>query len=138
MNATTVVNVRGKVPADLLADPDFVYVGRPVYRGRHNWHGSPWGNPFRVGMGRPAAVRLLGRDLDCYPRAESLDRYLCFKFYRAWLHERSDLAGRLPGLRGKRLGCWCGDWCPGDPLIYCHAVILAGLADATEGASCSS
>jgi hypothetical protein len=46
--------------------------------------------------------------------------------YRQYLLSRPDLIALLPGLRGRRLGCWCVP----EP---CHAQVIAELADA-EGA----
>jgi hypothetical protein len=42
--------------------------------------------------------------------------------YREHLLSRPDLLGLLPGLRGKRLGCWCVP-------ELCHAQVIAELAD---------
>jgi hypothetical protein len=30
---------------------------------------------------------------------------------------------------GKPLGCWCGFWQAGEPLLLCHAVVLAQAVD---------
>ena len=127
---TTVINVRGRNRDELIAMPDFCYVGRWVSRTR--WVGSDWGNPFKVGMKRRSAVGLLGHDIDCLPRAETLDVSLAVKFFRAWVAMPSNpLAVRIGELRGKVLGCWCVDWDgEGHPAAPCHAVVLAGLADA--------
>lgn len=107
---TTVISVRGKTPAELLKDPDFVYVGRQCA----GWSRSIWGNPWK------------------YPRfRDARDR---FEF--AMLHVDGEpwdtLRRRLPELAGKRLGCWCGSWEPGQPDIGCHAVVLAELANDLE------
>ncbi|MFB9909689.1 DUF4326 domain-containing protein [Allokutzneria oryzae] len=104
--ATTVVNLKGH-----LNDPDFadvVYVGRPMHRGGWKLAGSPLANPFRP-----------GRD---GTREEVMARY------REWLLERPELLALLPGLRGRRLGCWCVP-------LPCHAQVLAELADRGEGLS---
>jgi Domain of unknown function (DUF4326) len=45
--------------------------------------------------------------------------------YRDYLLGRPDLLALLPGLRGKRLGCWCKP-------LPCHADILAEFADAAD------
>ena len=42
--------------------------------------------------------------------------------YREYLLARPDLLALLPGLRGRRLGCWCVP----EP---CHAQVIADLAD---------
>src|SRR5256885_2244356 len=43
--------------------------------------------------------------------------------YREYLLGRQDLLAMLPGLRGRRLGCWCAP-------LPCHAMVIAELADA--------
>nr|WP_229711455.1 DUF4326 domain-containing protein [Streptomyces daqingensis] len=43
--------------------------------------------------------------------------------YRAHLLGRPGLLALLPGLRGRRLGCWCAP-------LPCHAEVIAELADA--------
>lgn len=99
--ATTVVNLKGR-----LHDPgyaDVVYVGRAMHRGGWRLEGSPLANPFRP-----------GRD---GTREEVIERY------REHLMGRPDLRALLPGLRGRRLGCWCAP----EP---CHAYVLAEFADA--------
>jgi hypothetical protein len=101
MDVTTVVNLKGH-----RDDPEFadvVYVGRALRRGGWDLGGSPLANPFRP-----------GRD---GTRAEVVARY------REYLLSRPDLMALLPGLRGKRLGCWCAP----EP---CHAEVIAELADA--------
>lgn len=104
---TTVISVRGKNPAELLKSPDFVYCGRQCA----GWSRSIWGNPWKYPQFRDARDR----------------------FEDAIRNGRSGpwpgLRVRLPELRGKVLGCWCGDWEPGWPDIGCHAVVLARLAD---------
>jgi hypothetical protein len=101
MDVTTVVNLKGH--RDDHGFADVVYVGRPLRRGGWDLTGSPLANPFR-----------LGRD---GTRAEVVARY------REYLLSRPDLLALLPGLRGKRLGCWCAP----EP---CHAEVIAELADA--------
>jgi Domain of unknown function (DUF4326) len=63
---------------------------------------TPWGNPY-----------LIGRE---YTREQVIAAY------ERYLPTRPDLLARLPGLRGKRLGCYC------KPLA-CHGDVLARLAD---------
>ena len=104
MGATTIVNLKGH--RDDPGFADVVYVGRAMHRG--GWHlaASPLANPFRI-----------GRDGS---RPEIVARY------RDYLLSRPDLLALLPGLRGKRLGCWCVP-------EACHATVIAGLADAPPG-----
>ena len=78
-------------------------VGRPMHRGGRHLAGSPYACPFRP-----------GRD---GTREEVVAQY------RAWPPEQPELLIGLPGLRGKRLGCWCVP-------LPCHAQVLAELADA--------
>jgi hypothetical protein len=101
VTATTVVNLSGH-----RGDPgyaDVVYVGRALRRGGWDLPASPLANPFRPG---PDGTR-----------AEVMARY------REYLLGRPELLALLPGLRGRRLGCWCAP----EP---CHAQVIAGLADA--------
>jgi hypothetical protein len=114
---TTVISVRGRDRKALLADPDFVYVGRRCWGWRH----SIFANPYKV----PRDART--------PQA-------CVEMFRFLVLGKAGtqaerVVGRairdgLGSLRGKTLGCWCGDWRPGEPEIACHAVCLAKLADA--------
>jgi hypothetical protein len=99
--STRVIKVSVRDRTELLADPDFVYVGRRT----RGWPASPWGNPY-----------IVGRDGTL---AEILARY-----EHEYLPSRPDLLARLPELRGKTLGCWCSP-------KPCHADVLARLADGT-------
>jgi hypothetical protein len=103
VTGTTVVNLKGH--RDDPAFADVVYVGRALHRG--GWHlaASPLANPFK-----PAPDG---------SRAEMMT------MYRDYLLGRPDLLALLPGLRGKRLGCWCKP-------LPCHADILAEFADAAD------
>ena len=65
--------------------------------------GTRWGNPFRI---------------EEHGRAEALRRY-----EQEYLPSHPELLAQLPGLRGKRLACYCS---LDDP---CHADILARLAN---------
>lgn len=101
MSATTVVNLKGH-----RGDPDYddvVYVGRAMHRGGWQLAASPLASPLRPGPDGS--------------RAEVVARY------REHLLGRPDLLGLLPGLRGRRLGCWCVP-------ELCHAQVIAELADA--------
>lgn len=65
-----------------------VYIGRP----------SIWGNPYKIGTDGT--------------RGEVIDKYLHY------LLGNPTLMARLPELRGKVLGCWCGPLpCRGDILL---------------------
>ncbi|MFF4875061.1 DUF4326 domain-containing protein [Micromonospora sp. NPDC000668] len=55
-------------------------------------------------------------------RNEILDKY------RAYLLGRPDLLALRPGLRGRRLGCWCVP-------ERCHAEVIAELADSLPTSS---
>lgn len=112
---TTVTSVRGKNRADLLADPAFVYVGRQCA----GWSRSPFGNPYRV---QRQGFRMVDGSC-CRTPEEAIAKY------RAWLLRNLKHLPPLETLRGKTLGCWCGDWKPGEPELLCHAVELAHLAD---------
>jgi hypothetical protein len=73
-----------------------------MYRGGWQLPGSPLANPFRPGPDG--------------------SRNEVIALYRRYLLGRPDLLTLLPGLRGRRLGCWCAP----DP---CHADVIAELAD---------
>lgn len=108
LKPTTVISVRGRKRDELLADPDFIYVGRAVRFTA--WTSTKWGNPFR-----PGVVMVAGHNN-----------------YRDWLLDQPQLLSQLSELVGKRLGCWCGVWSPGQPDIGCHGIVLATLANALE------
>lgn len=136
MNPTTVISVRG-IKGDArvrtLADPDFVYVGRRCA----GWPHSYWGNPFKPKMDAIKAIGVLARlrvmmsAISPYEGDGTLSVADCLKWYQVFV-ENSGLCALLPELSGKRLGCWCGNWSPGEPEIECHAVVLAKLADRSE------
>lgn len=111
---TRVISVRGRDRGELLADPDFVYVGRAVFRTK--WReASPWSNPFKSAEHGADAVAKYRERLE-----EQIRR------------DPGVLARLRSELLGKTLGCWCGDWRPGEPEIACHAVVLAKLADEAD------
>ena len=101
--ATRVVNLKGHREDPAYAD--VVYVGRAMHRGGRHLAGSPFACPFRPG---PDGTR-----------EEVVAQY------RAWLLDHPDLLARPPGLKGKRLGCWCVP-------LPCHAQVLAEPADAAR------
>lgn len=117
---TTVVKVGKKNCDELLANPDFVWVGRRT--NRLKMPASVWGNPFRVGshyrghfVNRRQAVHLFIRALDIDPEPK-------------W----EELRQLLPTLKGKILGCACCNWDGvGEPETDCHAVELAKRAEET-------
>lgn len=131
---TTVICVRGKDRAKLLADPLFVYVGRGCF----GWKKSPFANPYKiVDWGLTLAILKFREDLEATvagsrakPRLLPESRVGEVVHHDGKFHH---MASRLPELCGKRLGCWCGDWRPGEPEIPCHAVVLAKLADSFAG-----
>lgn len=75
-----------------------------IYIGRP----GPWGNPFTV---------------------EEHGRDGCIDKYEEWIMTQPQLLMRLPELRGKILGCWCG------PGKRCHGDILIKLAEEQERAA---
>ena len=81
-------------------------MGRALYRGGWQLGASPLASPLRP-----------GRD---GTRREIVARY------RDYLLARPDLLALLPGLRGRRIGCWCAP-------LACHADVIAELADAGFG-----
>ncbi|MFF7242239.1 DUF4326 domain-containing protein [Streptomyces collinus] len=100
MDRTSVVNLKGHRDDPNYAD--VVYVGRAMVRGGWKLQQSPLASPFKP-----------GRDGS---REEVVAKY------RAYLLSRPDLLALLPGLRGRRLGCWCLP-------EACHAQVIAELAD---------
>jgi hypothetical protein len=77
--------------------PFDVYIGRP----------GIWGNPWVIGQHGT--------------REEVIARY------ETYIRARPDLLARLPELRGKVLGCWCG------PQQPCHGDVLLRLLAEQEG-----
>ncbi|MGW6918567.1 DUF4326 domain-containing protein [Kitasatospora sp. NPDC054939] len=98
--STSVVNLKGH--RDDPGYADVVYVGRAVHRGGWHLDASPLHCPFRPGP--------------------DLTRTAMLAEYRAYLLARPELLALVPGLRGRRLGCWCAP-------LPCHADVLAELAD---------
>jgi hypothetical protein len=126
---TKVINVKGRNRAELLADPNFVYVGR---RTRNGWPESPWGNPF-------ATSQFEGSDFS--RQYEAVAWFTCLVIdpgigsaSEALRAKRDFIRAHFHELGGKTLGCWCcdlveGPLCGYGPGELCHAVILARLAD---------
>lgn len=130
---TSVVKVRGRFRAELLADPAFLYVGRRVAWTK--WTASVWGNPFRVGMDPSQAMRILDNMPHLVSSRIEFDGPLtpakAIECFACGLTTDATLSRRLPEFQGKHLGCWCCDWDGGErlPEIPCHAVALALMAD---------
>jgi hypothetical protein len=141
---TTVIKVSGRDRDRLLADPSFQYTGRRFA----GFEGSIWGNPFRPGMSPFDAMRIMDRLVQTgHARKGSVlvidgpfSTVDAVEWYREYVQTDRRLWDRLPELRGKTLGCWCGFWEPGQPDIGCHAVVLAQIANslATEAQPCPS
>lgn len=139
---TTVISVRKRNSRVLLADPNFIYVGRRIWHGDAlGWPASIWGNPFKPGMtlGQALAIWKAKHRAGVLDRASmELGAGAALHATAADLYDRYVLANphlrsRLHELRGKTLGCWCGSWKPGELEIGCHAVVLAKLADGPAG-----
>ncbi|WP_422928628.1 DUF4326 domain-containing protein [Singulisphaera sp. PoT] len=139
MKMATVISVRGETPSQLEADPDFVYVGRSMFR--QGWRDSGWGNPWRNrDFSRGIADCLLHfeqtfdaiGELVSRPKGHWWDEPVPDLIRRLDVQDRAKLTRmwvNLPLLCGKTLGCWCGRWSPGEREISCHAVILAKAAN---------
>lgn len=126
----TVISVRGQDYDKLIANPDFVYVGRRVRFTK--WKESIWHNPYNVSA-FPAAAAFFDFDLTLAYLGliipKHTDRH--GKTHHHEDHFRA-MVPRLGELQGKTLGCWCGDWKPGEPWIECHACVLAQLVNEIE------
>ncbi len=81
----TVVHLKRKGGVEVIGCD--TYIGRAMFQGGWRLPPSAWANPYRV-----------GRDGDL---AEVLRRY------EAHVRGSPTLMAALPGLRGRRLGCWC-------------------------------
>lgn len=109
---TTVVRIR-RTGGIIVQDCD-EYIGRRMTMGGWNLPSSIWANPYKI-----------GKDGD---RLEVLTKYYNH------IRSRKDLYERLPELRGKVLGCWCGQkegefYCHGDVLVYMLQCLDNGTAD---------
>lgn len=131
---TTVISVRRRKIEELSAIPEFLYVGRAVPRS--GWgQTSRWSNAWRVAqfVSPEACVAhytmMVGRVMAGETRLapECLTR----STYEWEMFVHGIQTAHL--LRGRVLGCWCGEWQPGQPDIPCHAVILAKLAEGADG-----
>lgn len=127
---TTVVRVTKANRHELLTDPRFVWVGRAC--GRFGVKASIWGNPFKP---TPNSLFWIGKEPVWNDETRAIATRQAVAHFRACLETAigepwDTMRSRLPELRGKRLGCWCGSWSPGQPDIGCHAVVLARRANA--------
>lgn len=95
MKRPIVVNVK-REPCDH-------YIGRRGVFGDRSFHGSPFGNPFRISTEAE--------------RAGAIQRYADH------LLSRDDLLIKLPNFEGKRLGCWCSP-------LPCHGDVIADFVQA--------
>jgi hypothetical protein len=82
------------------------------YIGRAGGPRGKWGNPFKIGVHG--------------------DRLTVIMKYEDWYLRQPKLMQEVPGLRGKRCGCWCApkggiQWNT-EPLV-CHGQVLAKFAD---------
>jgi hypothetical protein len=146
---TTVINLRGSGLNglyDALAKiPNFVYVGRHVgYTRTHFWPASEWANPFKVGMGTKEVLahidhlireRRIDRDIIAVFDGATIDAKTSVELCRSYILASPTLRVRLPQLKDKVLGCWCGSWRPGEPEIDCHAVMLAKIVNQMSAAT---
>lgn len=85
-----------------------IYVGRP----------SIWGNPYSHIHDKKTAAQFLVRS-----REEAINKY------REYILNQPELLAKLPELKGKVLGCWCGKcdrWYPGTKM-FCHGQVLQEL-----------
>lgn len=121
---TTVVKVRKAWTMSDAEKGAITYVGNRSF----GWPQTPFGNPYRwKEHGHDRAIALFAGLVAPSPAAEALAAFPEAK--GALLAYRERILDALPGLRGRALGCWCGDWRPGRPRIACHACVLAVLAD---------
>lgn len=119
LKPATVISVRRQDREALMADPSFVYCGRSMPR--IGWVDQGFGNPYPVNRNGNGFNFFYESLYDAISDARSS-------------HPKIDaMIPRLSELHGKRLGCWCGSWEPGQPPIGCHAVVLADLANRIEG-----
>lgn len=90
-----------------------VYVGRP----------SIFGNPYS---------HINDRKTDALYIVSSVDEAI--SKYKEYILNQPSLLAKLPGLKGKILGCWCGKadkWYPGIKM-FCHAQVLQQLIKLQE------
>jgi len=115
---TRVCSVRGLTPAEADAR-GVVYVGRAhrsrdaLSRGRVLFPEHPLHNPYRVPRGASAA-----------------SAQAAVAAFRAHLRGDPALTALAKSLRGRLLGCWCGEWNGlNAPTVACHACEIALLAE---------
>lgn len=121
---TTVLSIRNRSVPDLLSRPDFLYVGpRHGLRLDSKLPASPWSNPYSDSHATETegARELFAFDLRLLLRDPGS---------RAAHYRMVPIAAGLRELRGKVLGCVCGDWRPGErPILRCHGVTLAVMVN---------
>jgi|GEM_PF-3218933 len=132
MIKTTVISVRGQDYESLMANPDFVYVGRRVHYTK--WQTpSVFANPYSVHSFPSNALAFFEADLALAYLGlivpKRMDRHGKSHHYEDQFRA---MIPRLGELRGKTLGCWCGNY-PENPDLVCHARLLAELVNAIEG-----
>jgi hypothetical protein len=137
--ATRVVDLHGWT-AERMAAENVQYVGRAMPRDNRPAikAGSPFGNPFRVGMPAAKAVAILRGVgvVDVETDGGPLDMEDVLFAYAAWVRAQPKLMALLPSLRGRALGCWCCDWSPEqEPHGCCHAEMLAAMVEDLAEAS---
>ena len=121
---TTVTKVRKAWTMTPEERAAITYVGNRSY----GWPQTVFGNPYRWKVhGHGRCVALFAGLFADPPDPEAL---------AAFPSETGDpiayrgrILAELPTLRGATLGCWCGEWRPGQPRIACHACVLAVMAD---------
>lgn len=115
---TRVCSVRGLTP-DQIAARGIVYVGREHRRrcglsaGATLLPRHPLHNPYRLPK-----------------NADAEDKRIVCSYFERHLRADPNLLALARGLRGRLLGCWCGEWDgSGEPGLHCHAVNIARAAD---------
>lgn len=125
MKPTSVISVRGRLHAELMADPSFLYVGRQCF----GWPQSKWHNPFYKGMSYSEVRYKFGYDLDSIKEIGYIsDGYQSVFCFANWFICNSSLRDFASELKGKILGCWCQDFHPEflpTQRRNCHAIYLA-------------
>jgi hypothetical protein len=85
-----------------VVKPYDIYIGRSCYMGGWKLETSEWHNPFKV-------------------KEYGIQKAL--ELYYQYIINKPELMAKLPTLKGKILGCFCGD----GPQALCHGNILVYL-----------